>query len=86
MPLGVQPDGPGVAAGQVGKGPPDQRGRQAAALERRVRLHVLRVRERLRARRDYETADAVRNALAAAGVELQDTAAGADWSLRSGAR
>ena len=47
---------------------------------------LLSIRARLRARRDYETADEVRDALAAAGVELKDTAAGADWSLRTGAR
>jgi cyanophycinase-like exopeptidase len=46
---------------------------------------LLGVRERLRARRDYVTADEVRVALAAAGVELKDTTAGADWSLRPAA-
>jgi hypothetical protein len=44
---------------------------------------LLGVRERLRARRDYVSADGVRDALAAVGVELKDTGAGADWSLRS---
>ncbi|MET0493758.1 MAG: hypothetical protein ABW000_11585 [Actinoplanes sp.] len=43
---------------------------------------LLGIRERLRARRDYVSADEVRDALSAAGVELQDTATGADWSLR----
>ncbi|MGX6607481.1 hypothetical protein ACWKSP_35950 [Micromonosporaceae bacterium Da 78-11] len=43
---------------------------------------LLGVRERLRARADYAIADEVRDALAAAGVDLRDTAAGADWSLR----
>ena len=35
------------------------------------------------ARRDYVSADEVLDALAAAGVDLKDTTAGADWSLRA---
>lgn len=43
---------------------------------------LLGIRERLRARHDYAIADEVRDALAAAGVELKDTSVGTDWSLR----
>ena len=45
---------------------------------------LLGIREWLRARGDYAPADELRTALAAVGVELRDTAAGADWSLRQG--
>jgi hypothetical protein len=44
---------------------------------------LLRLRGRLRAGRDYAAADELRDALAAVGVELRDTADGGDWSLRS---
>ena len=43
---------------------------------------LLDIREWSRARGDYATADELRTALAAVGVELRDTATGADWSLR----
>ncbi len=48
------------------------------------------VRERLSARaharsaRDYDTADSIRDELAAAGIALEDTAAGVRWSLARG--
>jgi cysteinyl-tRNA synthetase len=47
----------------------------AAALERR---------EAARAARDFAAADAIRDQLAAAGVDVEDTAAGPRWSLRAG--
>ena len=43
---------------------------------------LLCIRERLRRGGDYASADELRDALAAVGIELRDTAAGADWSLR----
>jgi cysteinyl-tRNA synthetase len=38
-------------------------------------------RQAARARRDFATADAIRDRLTAAGVEIEDTAAGARWGL-----
>lgn len=38
-------------------------------------------RARARADKDYATADAIRDALAAAGIEIQDTAEGHSWTL-----
>ena len=51
-----------------------------AALDALVR-EQLAVRAQARARRDFAAADAVRDRLAAAGVAVTDTAAGATWSL-----
>jgi cysteinyl-tRNA synthetase len=50
------------------------------ALDSLVRAE-LAVRETARAERDFATADAVRDRLAAAGVLVEDTADGARWSL-----
>ncbi|HEX2498675.1 MAG TPA: cysteine--tRNA ligase [Actinomycetes bacterium] len=47
----------------------------AAALERR---------EAARAARDFAAADVIRDQLAEAGIEVEDTAAGPRWSLRAG--
>jgi hypothetical protein len=44
---------------------------------------LIAVRSQLRERRDYPSADAVRDALAAAGIELRDGLDGVHWSLRS---
>ena len=44
----------------------------------------LTARAHARAARDYDTADAIRDELAAAGIALEDTAAGARWSLARG--
>jgi cysteinyl-tRNA synthetase len=44
----------------------------------------LSARAHARAARDYDTADAIRDELAAAGIALEDTAAGARWSLARG--
>ena len=52
----------------------------AAALDRLVRAE-LAARDTARAERDFATADAVRSRLAAAGVEVTDTADGAQWAL-----
>jgi cysteinyl-tRNA synthetase len=38
-------------------------------------------RQAARARRDFATADGIRDRLTAAGVEIEDTAAGARWGL-----
>ncbi len=52
----------------------------AAALDALVRQQ-LEARAQARARRDFTAADAVREALEAAGVKVADTAQGATWSL-----
>jgi cysteinyl-tRNA synthetase len=44
---------------------------------------LLAHREQARRSRDFATSDAVRNALAQAGIEVKDTPEGATWSVRS---
>ena len=51
-----------------------------AALDALVRERIA-ARAAARSARDYDTADAIRDALTAAGISLEDTAAGARWSL-----
>jgi cysteinyl-tRNA synthetase len=76
--LGVNPLDPAWSAGDSG-----------AATDALASLDLL-VRERIQARaharasRDYDTADAIREELSAAGIALEDTAAGARWSLARG--
>jgi len=75
--LGVNPLDPAWSAGDSG------------ATDALASLDAL-VKERLSARaharsaRDYDTADSIRDELAAAGIALEDTAAGARWSLARG--
>ncbi len=70
--LGVDPlDGHWAGAGAS---------REAAALDALVQAE-LHTRARARAGKDYATADAVRDRLAAAGVVVEDTPDGARWSL-----
>ena len=75
--LGVNPLDPAWSAGDSG------------ATDALASLDAL-VRERLSARaharsaRDYDTADSIRDELAAAGIALEDTAAGVRWSLARG--
>jgi cysteinyl-tRNA synthetase len=52
----------------------------APAVRARIEA-LLRARIAARAARDFGRADALRDALAAAGVEVKDTPAGSDWSL-----
>ncbi|GGL33176.1 cysteine--tRNA ligase [Phycicoccus endophyticus] len=54
-----------------------------AALDALVAERVA-ARAQARAARDYETADAIRDALTAAGVTVEDTAAGARWTITRG--
>ncbi|GAB3945722.1 cysteine--tRNA ligase [Corynebacterium tapiri] len=54
--------------------------RSDAALEALV-SHALEQRTRARAEKDFSTADAVRDMLAAAGIEVTDTADGPRWAL-----
>jgi cysteinyl-tRNA synthetase len=73
--LGVNP-----LAAHWGSG--DGRGDAAveAALETLVRVQ-LDARQAARQERDFERADAIRDALAAAGIAITDTPSGAQWSL-----
>lgn len=50
------------------------------ALDALVQLQV-ETRQQARAARDFETADKIRDALAAAGITVEDTAGGARWTL-----
>jgi cysteinyl-tRNA synthetase len=45
---------------------------------------VIAEREQARARKDFETADKLRDLLVRAGIEVEDTATGARWSLTRG--
>ena len=42
---------------------------------------LLDLRQAARERRDYATADAIRDQLNGAGIVIEDTASGANWSL-----
>jgi cysteinyl-tRNA synthetase len=55
-------------------------GATVAALAALVRDRIA-ARAQARSSRDYETADAIRDQLTAAGIVLEDTAAGARWSV-----
>ena len=55
----------------------------SAALDALVQERIA-ARAAARSARDYDTADAIRDALTAAGIALEDTAAGARWSLVRG--
>ncbi|MBP6996344.1 MAG: cysteine--tRNA ligase [Phycicoccus sp.] len=72
--LGINPLDPGWASGG---------GEEAQALSALDALVQERIHARAKARsaRDWEAADGIRDALTAAGIALEDTAAGARWSL-----
>lgn len=60
-------------------------GSDAGSAERALNILVqaeLDQRNEARAQRDWATADAVRDRLARAGIQIDDTSAGAQWSLR----
>jgi cysteinyl-tRNA synthetase len=75
--LGVNPLDPGWTAGESGAAD------ALASLDALVQERIS-ARAQARAARDYDTADAIRDELAAAGIALEDTAAGARWSLARG--
>jgi cysteinyl-tRNA synthetase len=75
--LGVNPLDPTWSAGDAGAT------YALASLDALVKAR-LSARAHARSARDYDTADSIRNELAAAGIALEDTAAGARWSLRRG--
>jgi cysteinyl-tRNA synthetase len=75
--LGVNPLDPAWAAGDSATSD------ALASLDVLVRARIA-ARAQARSARDYETADAIRGELAAAGIALEDTAAGARWSLVRG--
>jgi cysteinyl-tRNA synthetase len=73
--LGVNPLDPHWAGGRDSGA-----GDAQDALDALVQVQ-LEARAAARAARDFATADAIRNQLAAAGVVIEDTASGANWSL-----
>jgi len=75
--LGVNPLDPTWSAGDSGATD------ALASLDALVKGR-LSARASARSARDYDTADAIRDELAAAGIALEDTAAGARWSLARG--
>ncbi len=44
-------------------------------------IELLKQREAARSRRDFDTADAIRDALGALGVAISDTPSGPRWTL-----
>ena len=75
--LGVNPLDPAWSAG-------DSSAADAlASLDALVKERIA-ARAQARSARDYDTADVIRDELAAAGIALEDTAAGARWSLARG--
>ncbi|NYF17550.1 cysteinyl-tRNA synthetase [Microbacterium sp. AK009] len=77
-----------VCVGILGIDPEDPRwrsggGAQAAALDALVH-EMIAQRARARAEKDWASADRIRDAIAAAGVVLEDTADGTHWSLTNG--
>jgi cysteinyl-tRNA synthetase len=73
--IGVNPLDPRWDAGSGNGGQEAQ-----VALDALVRAQ-LEARETARAARDYATADAIREQLSAVGIQIEDTASGANWSL-----
>lgn len=59
-------------------------GPSAAALDSLV-AELLQQRAEAKAAKDFATADAIRDRLAEVGIEVEDTAAGSQWSLKGGA-
>ena len=75
--LGVNPLDPAWSAGDSGAAD------ALASLDALVKERIS-ARAHARSARDYDTADSIRDELAAAGIALEDTAAGARWSLARG--
>ncbi|RNL77452.1 cysteine--tRNA ligase [Nocardioides marmorisolisilvae] len=73
--LGLDPADPAWAAGGSGKA--------ETALAAAMEL-VMQQRAKARADKDWPTADAIRDALAAAGIDVEDTPDGARWSIQNG--
>jgi cysteinyl-tRNA synthetase len=73
--LGINPLDPGWGGGARSGGSDAQ-----SALDALVRVN-LEARAAARAARDFATADAIRGQLQAAGIVIEDTASGANWSL-----
>jgi cysteinyl-tRNA synthetase len=65
-----------VRLGELAEAGADPRGQVAPVVEL-----LLELRTSARANGDFATSDLVRDRLAAAGIEVRDTAAGVDWQL-----
>jgi cysteinyl-tRNA synthetase len=76
--LGVDPADPGYASGSS-----TSEGRLTAAVDALV-AGLLEQREEARAAKDFATADAIRDRIKAAGVEVEDTPDGPRWTLDEG--
>lgn len=77
-----------VAVGVLGLDPEDPKwrragGAEASALDALVQ-RMIAERAQARAEKDWASADRIRDAIAAAGVVLEDTADGTHWSLANG--
>jgi cysteinyl-tRNA synthetase len=73
--LGLDPFDEAWATGSSG-----EEAKLAGAVDALV-VHLLQEREAARAAKDFAAADAIRDRLKAAGVEIEDTAQGPKWSL-----
>ena len=85
--LAGQGDGPGLLASarMLGLLMPDMGGWALAGDEAAALIdRLLQARAAARKVRDFARADAIRDGFAAAGVEVKDTAQGAEWSLAPG--
>jgi cysteinyl-tRNA synthetase len=78
--LGLHPQDPAFAAAGGAR-----EGRLTAAVDSLVQA-LLEQRAEARAHKDFSTADAIRDRIKAAGVEIEDTPTGPKWSLEAGNR
>jgi len=78
--LGLHPQDPAFAAAGGAR-----EGQLTAAVDSLVQA-LLEQRAEARAHKDFSTADAIRDRIKAAGVEIEDTPTGPKWSLEAGNR
>jgi cysteinyl-tRNA synthetase len=76
--LGLHPEDPAFAERRGG-----QEHQLTAAVDSLVRA-LLEQRAQARATKDFSTADAIRDRIRAAGIEIEDTPTGPKWSLEAG--
>ena len=75
--LGLDPQDPAWSRGSDGAEEEQLRGAVDALLD-----HLLSQRQDARAAKDFATADAIRDQIKAAGIEIEDGPQGSTWSLR----